>query len=73
MTKETFEKITNYMRSCMTDSAHDPQHIYRVLYSALQIAQTEEAVDYDVLIAACLLHDIGRKGQRASHSGPTGL
>lgn len=51
------------MLSCMTDSAHDPEHIYRVLYSALQIAKTEENVDHDVLIVACLLHDIGRKEQ----------
>lgn len=51
------------MLSCMTDSAHDKEHIYRVLYSALEIAKEEEAVDYDVLITACLLHDIGRKEQ----------
>ncbi len=63
MKKETYEMLEGYMHSCMTDSAHDPEHIYRVLYSALQIAQTEENVNYDVLIAACLLHDIGRKEQ----------
>lgn len=63
MKKETYKMIEGYMLSCMTDSAHDPEHIYRVLYSALQIAKTEENVDYDVLITACLLHDIGRKEQ----------
>ena len=63
MTREIYETIESYMLSCMTDSAHDPEHIYRVLYNALQIAQTEESVDYDVLITACLLHDIGRKEQ----------
>lgn len=47
----------------MADSAHDPQHIYRVLFTALDIAQYEKSVDFDVLIAACLLHDIGRKEQ----------
>lgn len=47
----------------MRDSAHDKQHVYRVLYYALDIAQTEENVDYDVLICACLLHDIGRMEQ----------
>lgn len=46
----------------MKDSAHDKEHVYRVLYNALDIAQTEE-VDYDILICACLLHDIGRKEQ----------
>ena len=63
MTNEIYKKIEGYMLSCMTDSAHDPQHIYRVLYSALQIAKTEDNVDYDVLITACLLHDVGRKEQ----------
>ena len=47
----------------MNDSAHDKEHIYRVLYNALKIAETEELVDYDILICACLLHDIGRKEQ----------
>lgn len=51
------------MFSCMEDSVHDKEHIYRVLYNALNIAKTEENVDYDVLICACLLHDIGRKEQ----------
>ena len=51
------------MLSCIEDSAHDKEHIYRVLYSALEIAKTEENVDYDVLIGACLLHDVGRKEQ----------
>lgn len=63
MNKETYDMLENYMRSCMEDSAHDQEHVYRVLYNALDIAGTEENVDYDVLIAACLLHDIGRKEQ----------
>lgn len=63
MTAEMFGKIEGYMCSCMGDSAHDKEHIYRVLYNALEIARGEEAVDYDVLIAACLLHDIGRQEQ----------
>lgn len=63
MNKTDFEKIENYMLACMADSAHDPQHIYRVLFTALDIAQYEKDVDYDILITACLLHDIGRKEQ----------
>ena len=47
----------------MDHSAHDKEHVYRVLYQALEIAETEPDVDYDVLIAACLLHDIGRQAQ----------
>lgn len=63
MTKGTFSLLENYMLSCMEDSAHDKEHIYRVLYTAMEIAKTESNVDYDVLVAACLLHDIGRKEQ----------
>ncbi len=51
------------MLSCMDDAAHDKDHIYRVLYNALEIAKSENGVDYDVLITACLLHDIGRREQ----------
>ena len=63
MDKSTYSLIETYMISCMEDSAHDKEHIYRVLYNALRIAKTERDVDYDVLICACLLHDIGRKEQ----------
>ena len=62
MTKEIYQRMENYMLACMDDSAHDREHVYRVLYNALEIAKGE-AVDYDVLIAACLLHDIGRVDQ----------
>ena len=67
MKKEDYQLIEAYMLDCMQnsvpDSAHDKNHIYRVLYTALDIAGHEENVDSDVLIAACLLHDIGRKEQ----------
>lgn len=63
MTASTFSQLEAYMCTCMEDNAHDREHIYRVLYTALDIADTEENVDYDVLICACLLHDIGRKEQ----------
>lgn len=65
MTREQYRLLEDYMLSSMEDSAHDKEHIYRVLYNALEIAKAEAAVDYDVLIAACLLHDIGRKEQFA--------
>ena len=68
MTKQMYLRLENYMLSSMEDSAHDAQHIYRVLYNALQIARDEENVNYDILIAACLLHDIGRKEQFADPS-----
>ncbi len=63
MKKKDFELIKNYMLSSTSDSAHDREHVYRVLFTALDIAQYEKQVDYDVLIAACLLHDTGRREQ----------
>lgn len=58
-----YNLFEQYMLSCMTDSAHDKEHIYRVLYTALDIAEHENEVDKDILITACLLHDIGRQEQ----------
>ena len=63
MDKKIYGLLEEFMVSCMDDSAHDKEHVYRVLYNALDIARTEKNVDYDVLICACLLHDIGRKEQ----------
>jgi len=67
MKQETYTLLENYMLASMADSAHDAEHVYRVLYNALEIAKGEKA-DTDVLIAACLLHDIGRKEQLADPS-----
>lgn len=63
MNKSEYKRIEDYMLKCMSDSSHDKEHVYRVLYVALDIAGHETDIDYDVLIAACLLHDIGRKEQ----------
>ena len=63
MNKQTYNLLENFMLCCMKDAAHDKEHVYRVLYHALEIAKTESPVNYDILIAACLLHDIGRKEQ----------
>lgn len=62
MKRSEFTAIENYMLRCMRDSSHDPQHVYRVLYTALRLAETAGA-EPDVLIASCLLHDIGREAQ----------
>ena len=62
MNKETYLKAEKYMLSYMNDGAHDEQHVYRVLFIALAIAENY-TVDFDVLIASSLLHDIGRKSQ----------
>lgn len=63
MKKSTYLLIENYMISYMKDSAHDKEHIYRVLFNAMEIAKHEKDVNYDILICSCLLHDIGRSDQ----------
>lgn len=63
MNKKTFEKIEQYMLQNCGESVHDKGHIYRVLYNALDIATYQNNVDIDILITACLLHDIGRPAQ----------
>ena len=63
MTAETYALLEGYMLRCMGDSAHDKEHVYRVLYTALDIAGSEREADREVLISACLLHDIGRREQ----------
>lgn len=62
-------KCEAYMQTCLKDDmAHDPQHMYRVLKIAMDIANQEAYVDKERLIIACLLHDIGRKAQREDPS-----
>jgi uncharacterized protein len=63
MKRDEYKTIENYMLSCMNDSSHDCEHVMRVLYTALRLAATERGVDNDILITACLLHDIGRDAQ----------
>lgn len=63
MNRKTFETIEKIMLSHMKDSAHDRRHVYRVLRTALQIAASHPEADMDILIASCLLHDIGRDAQ----------
>ena len=63
MTAEKYQRLWAHMESCMRDSAHDAGHIQRVLDAALILAQKEKNVDFDCLIAAALLHDIGREEQ----------
>ena len=67
MTQTEYDLIYSHMEDCMRkDSAHDISHVVRVLNLALGIAQGESGVNMDVLIAACLLHDIGRPDQNAN-------
>jgi uncharacterized protein len=59
----TYRAIEAHMLARMADSSHDAQHIYRVLRQAMGIAESYLEVNRDVLTAACLLHDIGRRAQ----------
>lgn len=63
MTRAEFQEIEQFMARYMHEAIHNRDHVYRVLYAALDIAQCEAGVDMDVLICACLLHDIGREAQ----------
>ena len=65
MNNDEYRAIEAYMITHMQDSAHDIHHVYRVLNAAVDIAGYEDAVDMDVLVAASLLHDIGRERQFA--------
>lgn len=65
MTREAYQLIEKHMLAWMDprDYAHGAEHVYRVLHTALDIAAHEKDVNTDVLICACLLHDIGRRAQ----------
>lgn len=68
MKRELYYKIEEYMNKCVKETAHDKAHIYRVLNNCLKIAANEEDVDYDILITAAVLHDIGRNGKLKKHN-----
>lgn len=53
MERALYEQMENCMLDAMEAGAHDAEHVYRVLYAALDIAQTEPAADLNVVIAAC--------------------
>lgn len=63
MTREQYHLLEEKMLTSMDEGAHGADHVYRVLYIAMDIAAAEAAVDYDVLVTACLLHDIARRQQ----------
>ncbi|MGE5495545.1 MAG: HD domain-containing protein [Burkholderiales bacterium] len=63
MKTDEYKQIKDYMHCCMGNSSHDREHVMRVLFTALRLARAERGIDFDILIAACLLHDIGRDAQ----------
>lgn len=62
MKKQAFKRLYAYMLTMTNegDPVHNHQHIDRVLNYALEILAHEPTANADVVIAAVLLHDIGR-------------
>ena len=63
MNAERYHLYEKHMISCMGDSAHDAGHVRRVLHAAVMMARSTPEANMDVVIAAALLHDIGREEQ----------
>jgi len=73
MTVYDHDQIEKYAKTHMADAGptHDMHHVYRVLNIAMDIMVNQEdvnAVDMDVLVAACFLHDVGREAQAVDSS-----
>ena len=64
MDRKSWKMLESYMLTCLSDSAHDMQHVYRVLNNAIEIAKGEDNVNMDVLMTAALLHDVGRADEK---------
>jgi uncharacterized protein len=65
-----WKKLHSYVKTNLKDdkTGHDYEHTKRVLMIALEIAENCSWVDYDVLVASCLLHDIAyREGVVKNH------
>ncbi len=65
-----WKRLNDYVKESLKydENGHDYRHIRRVLKTALAIADECANVDYDVLVAACLLHDIAnRDGKLKDH------
>jgi len=65
------KKVYNYAKEKYNKAnlpQHNLEHVLRDLYRALIIAETEEKVNYFILIPAVLLHDIGgTEGKHQNH------
>lgn len=59
-----YEELEQYMLKCMKDTVHDKLHVGRVVNYAVQIAEKTAGADFDIVLAAALLHDIGREDER---------
>ncbi|MBQ3223782.1 MAG: HD domain-containing protein [Clostridia bacterium] len=63
MTGQEKQRIHAHMLEKMSDSAHDREHVHRVMRMCERIAAQYPEADTDILYAAACLHDIGREAQ----------
>lgn len=68
MEKRQYEEMELFMLECMNDTVHDKLHVYRVVNYAAQIAEKTPGADFDIVLAAALLHDIGRGEEKRDDS-----
>ncbi|MDO9592687.1 MAG: HD domain-containing protein, partial [Erysipelotrichaceae bacterium] len=72
ISEETYEELLwTMVEETLVCSAHDIDHVRRVYKLALKIAANYDAVDYEVLIPATLLHDLGRRVEDQDPTGKT--
>lgn len=64
MKEKDYEIIKDYMQKCMKDTVHDRLHVSRVINYAVEIAEKTPAADYDIVLVAATLHDIGRINEK---------
>ena len=69
--KETFLAMENIVKKELSCSAHDLEHVYRVLNLCNQLAQDESNVNWEVLSIAALMHDIARVREDQDPTGQT--
>ena len=53
----------------LSSSAHDLSHVYRVYKNGMEIAKAHGDINFDILKAACLLHDIAKVKEDLDASG----
>jgi len=63
MTQQERAQIHGHMLAMMSDSAHDCEHVHRVMRMCEKIARQYPQADGDILYASACLHDIGRSAQ----------
>jgi len=71
--EKKYEKIKKIVEKELigADAVHDINHIMRVYRWAIKIAKSEKDIDFDVLIPAILLHDIGHPAEQKDKSRKT--